>query len=104
MAMEVKWEMGEEQKSWLNVADNVEKWEDGKLKASNRRILLTHQYPRALNGTHAKVSAIWRYHEKTRSIVTANGSRRPLLKRNKELRNWSNLSKTVRQDAVIDAK
>ena len=76
---DVKWEMGEQQEAWLDIADNVEKWEDGKLRASDRRILLTHWYSRALAKTHAKVNSMWRYHERTGSIMTVNGSRRTLL-------------------------
>ena len=71
--------MGVQQELWLDADDNIEKWEDGLLKASDRRILLTRWLADAIDAVHKKRSAMWRYFERTGSIITVDGTRREAL-------------------------
>ena len=73
---DIKFEMGQAQDHWLDVGDNIEKWEDGKLSASDRRILLTRLFADAVDAVNDKMHALWRYHERTGSIITVDGSHR----------------------------
>ena len=53
---EVKREMGAVQETWLEDDDNLSLWEDGKLSASDRRILLTHWFAEAVAHVHETCS------------------------------------------------
>lgn len=44
LGREIKWNMGKEEDEWLEDDDNLIKWEDNKLTASDRRILLAQWY------------------------------------------------------------
>ena len=72
---DVKFEMEVECESWLDIGDNLEKWEEGKIKAWERRVLMTKWFADALDKVHKKYFALWRYHEKTGSIMTIDGTR-----------------------------
>ena len=65
--------LGQEMDMWLDDEDNLEKWEDGKLTASDRRILLATWYcsavKRALTGK-AKTA----YFRHAGALITADGT------------------------------
>ena len=67
------------QEIWLEDDDNLDKWEDGKLRAGDRRILITHWLEKAVKVVHENLHALWRYHERTGSIITVDGTRRAFL-------------------------
>ena len=78
-AAAIKWHMRVAQEIWLEDDENLDKWEDGKLRAGDRRILITHWLERAVKVVHENLHALWRYHERTGSIITVDGTRRALL-------------------------
>ena len=78
-AAAIKWHMRVAQEIWLEDDENLDKWEDGKLCAGDRRILITHWLEKAVKVVHENLHALWRYHERTGSIITVDGTRRALL-------------------------
>ena len=71
---DVKHETGREMDEWLDVEDNLERWESGKLSASDRRILMTIWAANAKARADKKHYAMWRYFERTGALISADGS------------------------------
>jgi transposase-like protein len=67
---------GEAQDKWLDVADNLERWESGHLSASERRVLTTIWAGDAWDAFCAShfARARWRYFEKTGLLMTLDGT------------------------------
>ena len=75
----VKIYLGQEMDAWLDDDDNLEKWEDNKLTASDRRIFLCTWYfnevKRALQGEAKR-----KYFEQAGALMTAYGTDDDLIK------------------------
>jgi len=75
---DVKFEVGNQMSRWLDVDEKKSRWSgdgDGKLTASNRRVLMTMWVAEAKEIVHQKVDSLWRYFEKTNArIITADGT------------------------------
>ncbi|KAK3282456.1 hypothetical protein CYMTET_9808 [Cymbomonas tetramitiformis] len=70
---EVKRDVDYEQNEWLEVPENLEKWESGtELNASDRRILMTWWVGNAYKRTCGRVN-LNRYFEKSGCLLTVNG-------------------------------
>eukprot|EP00966_Prymnesium_polylepis_P086553 2003176-Prymnesium_polylepis.1 len=69
----IKIYMGQEEDSWLEDDSNLEKWEDNKLTAGDRRILIAHWFfkacKRAFEGRAKR-----KYFEHAGALMTADGS------------------------------
>ena len=76
-----KLKIGETMDDWLEVAENLEKWENGELSASDRRVLLTHWTAQAWTRVLAG-DAKRKYFEHTGALLTIDGSEDHLLKFN----------------------
>jgi hypothetical protein len=66
-----------EQEIWLEDDDNLQRWEDGSLTASDRRVLITMWLGQAWDNLQCKPgfsSRIRRYFQKTGCLLTANDS------------------------------
>ena len=75
----MKISLGEFMDEWLDDDDNLTKWEDNGLTASDRRILLANWYVRAVK--RALVSdAKRKYFEHAGALLTADGSDDHLIK------------------------
>ena len=79
LGRQIKIYMGQEMDKWLETEDNLEKWENNTMSASDRRICLANWYfnawKKACNGT-----AMRRYFEKSGALLTADGSDDHLIK------------------------
>jgi hypothetical protein len=79
LGRQVKIYLGQEMDAWLDDDKNLEKWEDGKLSASDRRILLACWYTtavkRALEG-----DAKLKYFQHAGALLTADGTDDELIK------------------------
>ena len=65
--------------AWLDDPDNLEKWEDNTLTASDRRILLANWYYNAVQKA-LKGDAKRKYFEHAGALLTADGSDDHLIK------------------------
>ena len=75
----IKIYMGQEEDAWLEEDDNLQKWENNELSASDRRILIAQwyckAYKRALEGEAKR-----KYFEHAGALLTADGSGDDLIK------------------------
>ena len=79
LGQHVKIYIGQEENDWLEDDDNLRRWENNELTASDRRILLATWYCRALKRAlegHAKR----KYFEHTGALLTADGTGDDLIK------------------------
>ena len=79
LGRQVKVYLGQEMDEWLDDDDNLEKWEDNGLTASDRRILLANWYYRAVNKA-MQGDAKRKYFEHAGALLTADGSDDQLIK------------------------
>ena len=79
LGRQVKIYIGQEMDAWLLDANNVEKWEDNLLTASDRRILLATWYYRAVQRA-LEGDAKRKYFEHAGALLTADGSDDHLIK------------------------
>ena len=71
--------MGQQLDEWLDDDDNLEKWEDNKMSASDRRILLATWYSKAVQRA-LEGEAKWKYFQHAGALLTADGSDDDLIK------------------------
>ena len=72
---------GQEQDAWLDVDENLSRWEDGKLTASDRRILIAQWYCAAWKRIcKEKADTLRKYFEHTGALLTADGTADELIK------------------------
>ena len=79
MGRQVKIGIGQEENDWLEDDDNLTKWENNELTASDRRILLAHWFVRALKKA-CESRACRKYFEHTGALLTADGTEDELIK------------------------
>ena len=93
---DVKFEVGNQMSRWLDVDEKKSRWSgdgDGKLTASNRRVLMTMWVAEAKEIVHQKVDSLWRYFEKTNAlIITADGTRDEFIQPQRCQREHPNMS------------
>ena len=66
--------IGEQLDTWLDDDDNFDRWENGALTASERRILLSHWFAAAVKKAFEKTRALRAYFEHTGCLMTIDGS------------------------------
>ena len=72
---------GQEQDRWLDDDENLSRWEDGKLTASDRRILIAQWYCAAWRRICTeKADTLRKYFEHTGALLTADGTADELIK------------------------
>ena len=79
LGRQVKIYLGQEMDEWLDCDDNLTRWEDNSLTASDRRILLANWYTRAVKKSLAS-DAKRKYFEHAGALLTADGSDDDLIK------------------------
>ena len=75
----VKVYMGQLMDEWLDDDDNLEKWEDNKMSASDRRILMACWYTKAVKKA-LEGDAKLKYFQHAGALLTADGSDDELIK------------------------
>lgn len=79
LGRQVKIGIGVEENDWLEDDENLSKWENNELTASDRRILLAHWFVRALKKA-VESRACRKYFEHTGALLTADGTEDELIK------------------------
>ena len=79
LGRQVKIYLGQLLDEWLDDDDNMEKWEDNKLTASDRRVLLGTWYFKAVNRA-LEGDAKRKYFEHAGCLLTADGTDDELIK------------------------
>ena len=79
LGRQVKIYLGQNMDEWLDDDDNLAKWEDNGLTASDRRILLANWYFKAV-GKALQTDAKRKYFEHAGALLTADGSDDDLIK------------------------
>ena len=79
LGRQVKIYLGQNMDEWLDDDDNLAKWEDNSLTASDRRILLANWYFKAV-GKALQTDAKRKYFEHAGALLTADGSDDDLIK------------------------
>jgi hypothetical protein len=74
LGRQLKIYIGQEMDEWLDDDDNLEKWEDNSLTASDRRVLLTHWTAAAWAKAYAKPETVHAYFEHTGANMQQDGS------------------------------
>ena len=76
---QVKIYIGQQLDEWLDDDDNLQKWEDNKLTASDRRILLACWYSKAVERA-LEGEAKLKYFQHAGALLTADGTDDELIK------------------------
>ena len=79
LGRQVKVYLGQLMDEWLDMDENLAKWEDNTLTASDRRILLGTCYYKAVNRA-LEGEAKWKYFQHAGALLTADGSDDELIK------------------------
>ena len=79
LGRQVKIYIGQQLDEWLDDDNNLDKWEDNKLSASDRRILLATWYDKAVRKA-LQGEAKWKYFQHAGALLTADGSDDDLIK------------------------